>query len=315
MEEINFTSSLEKNVVSFSSTEIGFLNTMPELTKFMEYEICDEKTLKKIKCLSNKHFEKLLNILCDQKSPNSMGVELSIYKIDIQTETFNHHINIKSDLRNDEYYTTIQSELNYLLLHILSIESLVTYLIENKSRNKKYTFLPLFIGSEYYDSGHMTCLIFDNDEYKVYLYDPNGRTTFFNDIVIDAYTKIHKIKREDIDKELLNSMYINTSDLVDKLIIGYLDKINEVYEVKYNFISSKEWNKNNKVINRNFGDTIIGNGHCVITTIMFLHYLYTTGSKFENIYSIITNINDEELLYIINCYSNGIYNNIIRFIR
>lgn len=292
-------------------TDIDFLNTLPELSSFMEHEICNERTLKKLKQLNGKHFEKLLNILCNQRSIGSFRPYYSIYKINIQDEQFSHHIDIDSELDEREFHTTIQSELNYLLLHTLSIESLVEYLTNNLSEGKKYVFIPLSFSSEYDEYLHMSCLIFDIINNKVYLYDPNGRSTYFNDIVIDAFIKNNKMKKEELDKELMRELYIETSDLVDKLMEGYLNEINKVFNVKYTFISSRTWNKYNRVINKSFNNSVIGSGHCVITTIMLLHYLSLTEDELKIVFENITKLNDEELIYIINCYSNWMYNNII----
>lgn len=280
-----------------------------ELVPFMEYDICDENILRNIKRINENHIEKLLHVLCDQNLINISNIVYSIYKMDIHTFNFSHHIDIIPN-GHGQNHTSIQSELNYLLLHILSPESMALYLTENISRNKRYTFMPITFGHEYTDSGHMTSLIFDNREYKVYLYDPNGRSTYFNTIYIDAYLK----NGGKMENSLRKDMYVSTENLLNALIKSYVDELYNKYRIKYEFIPSNNWNKNDGVLNKNFKKSVIGNGHCVIITIMFLHYLSITEDNVENIFNKLTNVCDEELLYIINCYSMGIYNNFIKYI-
>jgi hypothetical protein len=140
------------------------------------------------------------------------------------------------------------------------------------------------------DQSHQTCLAIDILNKTAYLVDPNGSSSYFNTIF----------------EKISHDLYIDINSYVDKLLECYFSELNKI-GIKIEFIPGSKWNKNKICINRNFDKSLIGSGHCVITTIMLGHYLLTTNLNPSDVYNKFKYISDDNLLILINSYMFGIY--------
>lgn len=281
----------------------AFNDLTTKLNGFMETGICDDQIHKKLRTLKFNIYEKLLNFLTNQIAINSINPIYSLYKIDTISETSSYHIDISGEIGN-MYYTTIQADDRHIFLNCLNIESLLIFLVENsvKNKNNRYIFIPVVFGSEVNEVGHFSSLVFDIKENKVYFCDPNGFTNFFDNIHI-----IHSNRNNNYwAMQFYNNMYINSEKLIEKLITCYINDLNEKFGTEYKFISRMEWNPTKYSFNRSFNNSVIGNGHCVITTTIIINYLKNTDCNVNELYQKIGSLKNEEVLEIINSYSVGI---------
>jgi hypothetical protein len=135
------------------------------------------------------------------------------------------------------------------------------------------------MSTESLETSHHTSLIIDLIHHKIYLADPNGKTTFFN--------KLYKI---------------DISNKIDLLLQYYFTQFN-IFGFDYEFVPSHIWNPQYICINKFFDNSIIGSGH----------YLHITQEYINNIYNLFFELSDDEILYIINSYMNGIYKILTNF--
>jgi hypothetical protein len=279
------------------------INILSSITEFIDdNNICDKKMRSQLSRLNNKDNETLLSILCAQKSITASFPYYSLYKFNIMTNKFSHHLDITDD-SGDEHSLSIQYDNNHLMLHILSIESLMFYLgdsseIHNASR---YVFFNVSLSSENKDAGHRTCLLIDTHRCEAYLYDPNGNTTFFNNIFSEEATK-HGMK-------YTNDLYFDGHIAINKLFEGYFDDLKTRLGTTIKFVPSDKWNPNKYVLNPSFSSkVVIGSGHCVITTIMLIHVLHLTQEDLSLVFKELGKLSDEQLIYVINGYSCSVHN-------
>lgn len=265
----------------------NLLKVSNHLEQFLESDVLyDQKIHKHISRLSPIDYNRLLQLLCNQKPVSG---SYSLYKVNMYNKTFSHHL----DTLGEEDYVTLQNDNNHLLLNIHSIESLILSLSETENR---YFFVPVLFSTENRKSGHIVCLIIDIIQKHFYLYDPNGKSTFFNNIFsefigVDTY-----------------DLYMYNDELIDILIQGYVNEFNKKLDLNYKFVSSKIWNPYYKIFNTTFDEnSLIGSGHCVITTILFLHYLMLTNLDVQNAFNILISLNNEERAFIISSYSCWLY--------
>ena len=265
-------------------------------------EICDENVKKNLSTMNRKEYDVMMSLVTGQKPVIDTLPSYSLYNVNIYNKKFSHHLDI-FDESGDEHQITIQYDDGHIVLHTFSVESLILYLDDIKSR---YVFLPIAFSSENKKDGHHTSLIIDKKENKFYLYDPNGRSSYFNNIFAESANTL---------TNSANASVINTSDfyfdgheLIDILMKGYVDDIKRKFGVKYEYVTSNIWNPLKKVLNPTFDkNSLIGSGHCVITTILFLHYLHVTNYNVAEAYQQLGSLNTNELIYLINGYSCWAY--------
>lgn len=265
--------------------------------------ICDNNIKKHLSILDRKELDILISLISGQEPIASTYPYYSLYKINIYNKRTSHLLDI-FDGSGGDHQTTIQYDDGHLVLHIFSVESLIFYIGDIKS---KYIFLPVSFSSENGKSGHQTSLIIDTINKRFYLYDPNGESSYFNNIFVEAVKK--NMKGSQIENNInINDLYFDGTELIDILIKGYLNDIKEKLDIVYEYIPSDIWNPSKKVLNPSFGkNIIIGSGHCVITTILFLHYLHITGEDIRDAFERLGTLSSGELIYLINSYSYRIY--------
>ena len=280
----------------------SFIEISEKINGFMSDGLCDEVVHKKLMTINHGEYEKILTFITNQKSINSFDPTYSLYKVNIFSEKVEHHIDIQSKIGN-MFHTTLQADDKFIFLHCISIDTLIVFLSEHNNSMNRYIFIPVMFGSEVNKVGHFTVLIFDLIANKVYFADPNGRTSFFDDIILKHCTS-------DIDffQEYTEDMYINSELLIDQLFTFYINELNSKFETKFQFIERSKWNPKKYNINKTVKDSQIGSGHCVITSTFISQYLHLTNIDVSELYAKFNDMSEGEILEIINSYSVGIYN-------
>lgn len=316
-----------------------FIAKINPLIPFIKDEkVYDKKITMSLCTMTSTDLEKLISMLCNQKSFFD-DINFSMYKINILTDEFDKHVDFYNKNKSRDSYS-IQYNDQHLLLNIMSIESLTDYMISIKNR---YIFLPLSLFSVNLGAGHQTCLIIDKKKKESYLYDPNGKTTFFDNIFLIQF-KTHISKNNDslhyqqkFDEELFDiisenknmsedekkiffdNMHLDNNDSksldlsfdgetkINKLLEGYFNELNLKTGIDIKFIEQKKWNQKQYLLNKSFGkQTVLKDGHCVITTLLFIHYLFLVEDDIKNVIEILGTLNHNELAYVINGYGTGI---------
>jgi hypothetical protein len=278
------------------------------LLPFIEETICDEKTIYDVKRFTVKNMVKTIAMLNQQKMPEA-NTEHSIYKLNIYDGKPEFHV----DITTDEEFNSFQMDDTVIIMNILSTMSIMNFILDNQNNN--YTFLPIYFWSNAVEHGHQTMFVIDNKKSKIYLFDPNGKSTFFNDILLRKICGIDKKEKnfnfEKIDISLKNEYYIDVSKYVDLLLQEYIRNINRDFGSVYEYIPSSLWNPHRHVINRiELNKSLIGTGHCVVASVLFVHYLVITNetsdskisADFSSTYYKLGSLTNDELIYLINGY-------------
>jgi len=258
---------------------------------FASYDIgiCDEKIMKYMSMINKNERNHIFSTLLGQYPIEKIKPEYAIYKINIFNEKFSHYLTLYDESSNESDFT-IQYDEYHLLLNIISPDCFLQYI--NKI-NKRFVFISLSFSVESQTSGHQTGIIVDKKIMKIYLYDPNGRSTFFDNIFYKNAKKNNYISKD---------LHFDGHKLIDRLMKSYVEKLND-FDADFEYVPSKIWNPNNKVINKYVNNSIFGNGHCVITTFMFQHYLQLVDTNMMSAFDKLSNLSEDETFNVINNYS------------
>lgn len=282
----------------------SFDNITQFLSGYMGDTICNDVMIDSLKKVKFKDYEqRILNFVTKQIPIEKIDPTYSLYKIGIYDQIPSHHVDITGDI-NSMFYTTLQADDKHLFLNCLDIQSLFLFLAENKSRSERYVFIPVVFGSEVNEVGHFAMLIFDHVNNYVYFADPNGKTTFFDNILIVHSEKNYK---EDWMKTYHNQMYINCEEMIEKMITFYISSFNDSTGMNFKFIPRSTWNRLSNCMNRQLSNSLIGSGHCVMMGTLIMHYLHITNADIKVFFDLIGKLSDGELTELINAYSSGIY--------
>lgn len=254
-------------------------DTLSSITGFAEHGVFDDKVKNTVRRLRYDYFEQILNMISDQQPIKQK--EYSIYKLDYDSLKFEHI----SDVENGseyEYHTVIDSTDKYLILNALSPTFLCNYVLDNS--NKRFLFLTLNYANTLMDSAHQAAFMIDNHQKKIYMLEPNGKCDYFN-----------------------NVFHQDTSEFVEILLRNYFNQLSNL-GLEYKYVHIDKWNHENICINKRFANNHIGNGHCVITTLILIHLISINKITPDEAIKIFKNLSDEEILYIIQQYSLGVYN-------
>jgi len=182
-----------------------------------------------------------------------------------------------------EWPIVIQKSSESIFLEIISPDILNNWLsLNSKSR---YLAIPVSLNQDYsisLNSAHACILIFDNALSEVYFFDPNGSTTFFG---------------------------FDNKVLLDELFVKYFDNLNshQSSSTTWSFIKQNIYNPKELCLNRLFlGSLIENSGNCLITMILFAHFLRITQTSLNQAINLLGSLTDSELITIINGYSVGI---------
>lgn len=262
-----------------------------------ETNFCDPKMKKMLSLMQHKDHDILLTILTGQKSVSSINPQYSIYAYNIIKKNFLHILDLKDDDQNECIY--LQYNQNELQINIISTESMLFYLSDI---NTRYVYFHAILTCENKNCNHQVCLIIDRLKNEAYFYDPNGRSSYFDNIFIDEAKK-HGLT------ENLNDLHFDGESAINDMFKSYFAEIKNKVGIDIKFVPSIIWNPQNYVINPSFDkEVLIGSGHCVITTILFVHLLNILQEDITVVFNLLGQLSKEQLIYIINGYSCGIYN-------
>ena len=274
------------------------------LSGYMGESVCSGQMIDILRRLDFKNYEnKILNFITSQIPICNVHPTYSLYKIGICDEIASRHVDIMGDI-DTMFYTTLQADDKHLFLNCLDVQSLFLFLIENNAKCEKYVFIPVVFGSEVNEVGHFAMLIFDNVKHEVYFADPNGKTNFFDNILI-VHSK--KNKTDDWMVQYYNDMYINCEELIEKLFSYYISEFNVATGMTYKFMPRLTWNRWAHGLNKSLENSLIGSGHCVITATLIMNYLHTTNADVKSFFESIGKLSQNELIELINAYSSGMY--------
>lgn len=255
-----------------------------------------------------KQYDRILNMITGQSTIDSLNPTYSIYKINIFDDVPLHEVDLKSDIGNS-FHTTIQVDETYLFLNCLNIMSLMLFLGENSRDSNRYVFIPVIFSTEIHESGHATILVFDVVSKTVYFADPNGKSSYFDNMIL-KYAEKNKEEwmTEEIFKEFYEDSHIDSEQKIEKLITFYINELNNAFGLEYKFIKRSKYNSMCHSINKSDNEsTIIGSGHCMILSIMIAHYL-SSNANIEDIFNHFGKLLKDEKVQLISSYSVGIYN-------
>ena len=229
--------------------------------------------------------------------PNDIKPYYSSYSIDIFPQSLNLQTQVNFQTHYEEKYDKDALPICFMknnkniLLNIISPNTMCEYLLTNNSN--KHCFIPVSFCPPFSNDKnvpcHYTCLIIDNYESKVYFFDLNGWTSYFNDNV--NYYETQKYLR-----------------LVEILFKKYLEDLSNFTGIKYDFVSTFQWNPRNLYLNKRFtGSQVDNGGNCVGFTILFAYYIYleqklSLRTCLENL----ANLKDRQKIQLINDYSIGL---------
>jgi hypothetical protein len=269
---------------------------------------CDETIHKKLRTMSFAHCDGVLNMITGQSSIKSLNPAYSIYKINIFDEMPLHEVNLESNIGNS-FHTTIQADGTFLFLNCLDVLSLMLFLGENSRDLNRYVFIPVIFSTEIHDSGHATMLVFDVISKKVYFADPNGKSAYFDNLLLKHAEKTKEDwMTEEIFREFYGESYINSENLIEKLITFYINELNTAFGLDYKFVKRSAYNLMCYSINGSYDKSaVIGSGHCMILSIMIAHYL-SSNSDISDIFNHFGKLSIEEKVQLISSYSVGVYN-------
>lgn len=211
-------------------------------------------------------FSKLLN------QPYITNPIYSIYTQDFESDEFNYITDYIPE--NSIFPISLDITSEKISMDVLEVQTLIEYI----KICDKNIFLPIIYSSDLKDAGHIGFMLVDSEQNCAYLVDPNGKPTYFNNVV-----------------------NYNVSDKIEEMLYKYFKCVGVEY------IHSNIWNSNNIVINKNFRNNYISSGHCSILTIMLSHMICKTDMSPKEIYQILGSLNNYELMFVIKIYSEYVY--------
>lgn len=288
------------------STE--FVKIADVLSEFMDDGICDENIHHCLSTIEFEKFENIMNFLTNQKPVRYVSPLFSVYKIDMLTQVPSLFIDM-TDSPSNMFYNVVQLDGSNIFLNCLQIDSLANFIKVNSKEGSKYVFIPVVFGSEIDEVGHASSLVFNKDDNICFFLDPNGRTNFFDDSLIKYTKKSLEGSMTDAEIKLYTkNLIVNTEVLLEKLLEFYVNQMNEFIGTKYTFMSRKSYSPKIVCLNGQNDSSVIGSGHCVIVSMLLMHYLSITDESIVDVYNNFGKINYRELIEIINSYSVGFYN-------
>lgn len=249
--------------------------------------ICSHDVYYYLATMDYSQFTTYINLITDQKYPKN-NPEYYIYTYDCNTNKIRQTHEVITEY-SDLYHSRMEYEvlLERFKLRFISPKILKAYLCET---NNQWSCFPLVLKIDTKDISHQICVAFDNINKKVYLIDPNGTITYFNE------------EKNDNDDEL----YFIREKNAEILIVGYLQELSKI-GLNYEYIPINVWNNERYIINRNIENSVIGNGHCVATMLIIIHIIANIKANLTILYELFYELYDEELLCLINDYTVCIY--------
>jgi len=246
---------------------------------FSELEKYGEKEAYITSSLSASYESLILSEILGQPPLNNP--EYSIFQCNMQTHKLELMTNFME--KNIIYPFNFQIIDSGVIVNCLSVHSLGFYLISSKNR---YTFSPIQYESDAKQSGHRATIVIDNKDSKVYLLDPNGEASYFNNIVG------------------------NIDNVIESFCEQYFNMVNGMFQTKYKYVRLNVWNRKGVSIN-NTSNAKISNGDCMILSMILCHLIKTLEMTPEQLYAKFKDMSDDEVVSLIRSYSMGL----IRYLR
>jgi len=244
----------------------------------LDFKICH----KTISTLHPQIWNQLILFLTGQKitKVDSYG----IYKQDYETLNFELITYIMN--KPNSYYEFILNISNsHILLNAISPSILATHIANNIDR--KNIYLPLIYSCDTKEYSHIALIVINIKDKKIYLLDPNGSPTYFDEV-------------------FGNDLTIPISYQIEMTLSQYFNELSNLGG-SYEYVPVSSWNKTQISLNKSFKNDYVGSGHCMMFTLLFSNLLNMLDSDPYTIFKILKSYSDEELLFIIKEYSLGIY--------
>jgi len=100
-------------------------------------------------------------------------------------------------------------------------------------------------------------------------------------------------------------MIIESENLVEILFQTYIADLNSKFDTNFEFVSRQIWNKSKFSVNSPLPTSVIGSGHCVISTILIKHLLHMSQLDVIDVIKTLGIIPADTNIEIINNYSIG----------
>jgi len=235
-----------------------------------------KKTKKFITRLPFKTLEKILEILTGQEPLNI--TETTIYKKDLYNNSQLKFITNIKNVHKKDYNVTLQVSTKCIMFNTLSVKTVNSMIKNSKNR---FIFIPLNYGCVLMKNGHQAIIVIDTKKNKSYLVDPNGSPEYFDNLFQE-----------------------NIASIIESMIEQYSKLFNLTY------IKTHIWNPFLLVFNHDFRhieNNKVGIGHCVPLTLIIVHIMDKLDLTPDNVFQILGQLKDEELLKLIEEYSIFIY--------
>lgn len=264
-----------------------------------------EEEHEKVCRMGFKNYIMALSIFCDQPShiPHMYPI-FSSYTIDVEEAEPKRHDYIDgSDVEGGDYQMMIYAA-NKTIYFQPYPPSVICGLID--FNDNRFLFLPLIITKGLMKgSAHAISMIIDKKLREIYLFDPNGRTTYFNDIMLRYYMD----KGIELPPDIQQEMVIDTTFKINDMMSMYVEDINKSMtdsNKHYRFVDYSTWNPNLSVINQTFEDEL--NGFCVTLNLMVCRLMNTTNNSIYNVYDTIAKMNQKEFRRYLSKFSKDLFN-------
>lgn len=313
---------LKQKVKNNMSTSLGpnYRRVVSLLSNIMQEGIADTKMIKKLCTISSKTYDTYINFpLLDQTSIHAHeGIQYTAYSIDfvtrecIKTPDF-EGMTIKGVMPDHVPWFQFVANDCILSLNGFSPNSLGILLEKNCAKN--FVYIPIMTDTLVKDSGHCSGLIFDLRLLEVYFVDPNGKASFFDDVLIEHIRKNKNMSAEEkcTYEEFKDQIIIDSEALMNTIFIQYINDLNASHGCDYKFITRMNWCRNQEIcLNINYKEALIGSGHCVILTLMIFYIMEQAGGK-ESLFDImdmLRRLTEFEMIQLINACIVGVTANI-----
>lgn len=213
--------------------------------------------------------------------------EFAVFRQSFVDNKFEFITNVVTDKKNTQhiYDFEINIQDTGLILNSRSALSMGNYIYSNQ--HNRYLFLPFTYCCYLTENGHLCVIVVDNLYKKVYIVDPNGALSYFN-----------------------NLLGTNIDSSIELLIKQYFDyvSINYFKPINYEYIPLNVWNNKPICLNYHFGSSDITDGHCVVVTLIICHVITLNDSTISTAMEHLNSLSKSELFYILLSYSKGVYN-------
>ncbi|CAH6421482.1 Hypothetical protein KVN_LOCUS294 [uncultured virus] len=251
------------------------LNNFTNICDDVDY--CDNHK-KFIEKLQFKQFEKILNIINYQQP--FLDAEYCIFKYSFEELNLDL-VSYIFDKMDNFYHTNVDILDNNIILNIFTPYYLANYL--KKNQNIKNIFLTFNYNCGAKNFAHQAGFLIDNNNKKIFLIDPNGSPSYFNNII---GSKIDYI--------------------IEKMLYDYFSLL-KLFDLNYEYIYTFHWNQKEIYMNKFFNNDFLGSGHCVILTLMIIYLVNELDKPIDQIYEIFDKLEDEEILYLIKIMTSCVY--------